>query len=253
MSSADLKHTAYLSMLVDHFFAVVFWAYITYLRAQGQPWSDMYTVYRIGRAIGRIAFILFAFMMVEGFLHTRSKEKYLLRLGIFALLSEIPFDLAINGEVFTMNGQNVYFTLFLGVMALYFWKTLKGRPVMQFAGAALCCMLAALLKTDYMFMGVMLILVFYLCRKSFWLQFVVGSVTIYVGIVLVYVVRYYGQGIPFTTLLKSGRSELYGLLAFILIYFYNGQKGKQLPKACYYLFYPIHLLLLYGMKRWFFG
>lgn len=252
-SSAVLKNVAYISMFIDHFFAVVFIAYIQLIRAQGLPTDSADGIYQIGRAIGRIAFVLFAFMAAEGFCHTRSWDKYLLRLGIFAFISEIPFDLAIEGSVFSMEGQNVYFTLFLGVLALCFIKKLHGNPVVQFSGVVLCCIVAALLKTDYMFMGVLLIVVFYLCRKSFQLQILAGSITIYIGIVLLYVVRYWGQGYPITVFMESSLSELYGLFAFVFIYFYNGQKGKQLPKACYYLFYPLHLLLLYGMKQWWFG
>ncbi|MDE6748696.1 MAG: conjugal transfer protein TraX [Lachnospiraceae bacterium] len=252
LSGAVLKNAAYISMFIDHFFAVVFNAYMRQRAIQGLPIDSVNSIYQIGRAIGRVAFILFAFMAVEGFCHTRSRMKYLLRLGAFALISEIPFDLAIEDSLFEMSNQNVYFTLFLGVLALCIISKLRGHPIVQFLGVALCCIAAALLKTDYMFMGVMLIVVFYLCRKSFLCQVLVGSVTIYVGIVLLYIVRYWGWGFPITVFLESGLSEMYGLFAFVFIFFYNGQKGKQLPKACYYLFYPLHLLLLYGIKQWMF-
>ncbi|MDE7284527.1 MAG: conjugal transfer protein TraX [Lachnospiraceae bacterium] len=252
LSGAVLKNAAYISMFIDHFFAVVFNAYLRQRAIQGLPIDGVNSIYQTGRAIGRVAFILFAFMAVEGFCHTRSRVKYLLRLGAFALISEIPFDLAIEGSLFEMSNQNVYFTLFLGVLALCIISKLHGHPITQFLGVALCCMAAALLKTDYMFMGVMLIVVLYLCRKSFLCQVLVGSVTIYVGIVLIYVVRYWSWRLPITVFLESGLSEMYGLFAFVFIFFYNGQKGKQLPKACYYLFYPLHLLLLYGIKQWLF-
>lgn len=250
ISGAFLKNAAYISMFTDHFFAVVFTAYM--YAPIPHAIRNTYSIYQIGRAVGRTAFILFTYMAVEGFIHTRSRAKYLLRLGAFALISEIPFDLAIEGCFFTMRSQNVYFTLFLGVLALCLIKKLRGHPVIQFLGVALCCVAAAVLKTDYMFMGVMLIVVFYLCRKSFILQVLAGSVTIYVGIVLIYVVRYWEQNIPLSAFFESGLSEMYGLFAFVFIFFYNGQKGKQLPKMCYYLFYPLHLLLLYGIKQWLF-
>ncbi len=252
ISAAFLKNAAYISMFIDHFSAVVFMAYIHWNGVHILQVDQENDIYQIGRAIGRVAFILFAFMAAEGFCHTRSHVKYLLRLGAFAFISEIPFDLAFKGSLLEMSSQNVYFTLFLGVLALCIISKLRGHPIVQFLGVALCCMAAAFLKTDYMFMGVMLIVVFYLCRKSFLCQVLIGSVTIYVGIVLIYIVRYLDKGYPITVLLKSGLSEMYGLFAFILIFFYNGQKGKQLPKACYYLFYPLHLLLLYGIKQWLF-
>lgn len=253
ITSAFLKNVAYLTMFIDHFSAIIIYTYIKVSKVRGTPMQIANDIYSIGRAVGRISFVLFAFMMAEGFKYTHSTKKYLIRLGIFALLSEIPFDLAFYGEVFYISKQNVYFTLFLGVVALWFIKKLQGHPVLQVNCVLLCCVAAALLKTDYMFMGVLLIVAFYICRKSFWVQFIVGSAAIYFGIVLVYIVRYWGRGISISRYFELGMSELYGLFAFCFIYFYNGQKGRQLPKACYYLFYPLHLLLLYGIKVLVFG
>lgn len=253
ISSAFLKNVAYFSMLTDHFFAVVFLAYLQWRMAEGYSTVAENKAYRIGRAVGRIAFILFAFMAAEGFRYTHSRKKYLLRLGIFALCSEIPFDLAFYGKLYDTNGQNVYFTLFLGVAALCLLKSLKGHFILQAIGITLCCITAAFLRTDYMFMGVLLIVTFYIYRRFFWLQCLMGSAVIYAGIVLVNMVRNFGKGITLDVFLQSGMSELYGLFAFVLIYFYNGKKGRQLPKMCYYLFYPLHLLALYGIKCCLFG
>ncbi|MCM1253625.1 MAG: conjugal transfer protein TraX [Clostridium sp.] len=253
ISSSVLKHIAYLSMLIDHFSVVVFLAYIQWKSTQGLDVGVESEWYSTGRAIGRIAFVLFAFMAAEGFVHTHSRKNYLLRLGLFALISEIPFDLAIYGKLYEPDGQNVYFTLFLGVAALVFLKKLKGHRFLQAVSTLLCCVGAAILKTDYMFMGVLLIVVFYLYRRSFAAQCFMGSIVIYFGIVLVYMVRHLGAGLPITIFLESGMSELYGLAAFVLIYFYDRRKGRQLPKVCYYLFYPLHLLLLYGVKMRMFG
>ncbi len=253
LSAAILKNIAYISMLIDHFSCVILIAYMQWKIWQGFTVDVLYEVYQWGRAVGRIAFILFAFMAAEGFVYTHDRRRYLLRLGIFALLSEIPFDLAIHGTFFTMKGQNVYFTLFLGVLALYLVGKLQGHFFWQMISVASCCIVAILLDTDYMIMGVLLIVIFYLTRKSFWYQFVAGSLTIYFGIVAVYAIDYWNgiQGLPW--LFRSGCGELYGLFAFILIYFYNGKKGKQLPKSAYYFFYPMHLLILYGIKVVLFG
>ncbi|MCM1173541.1 MAG: conjugal transfer protein TraX [Blautia sp.] len=255
ISSAFLKHTACLSMFIDHFCAVVLWACWEWLIVSGAPAGTTDAageIYSLGRAVGRIAFILFAFMASEGFQYTHSRKKYLLRLLAFAVISEIPFDLAIEGAFFTMKGQNVYWTLFLGVAALCLLEKLRGRPPLQFLGVFLCCIAAFLLHTDYMFMGVCLIVVFYLCRKSFWPRFAAASVVIYTGTVFSYVVNYWGSGIGWSVYLQASTQELYGLLAFGLIYFYNGKKGKQLPKAFYYWFYPLHLLFLYGIRLYLF-
>lgn len=253
VSSAFLKNIAYVTMFIDHFFAIVFKTYINVYTSQGVNMDEANDIYDIGRAVGRISFVLFAFMMAEGFKYTRNTRNYLLRLGLFAFISEIPFDLAFYGKIFYVSKQNIFFTLYLGVLALCLIKKFEGELFIQINCVILCCMAAAVLKTDYMFMGVLLIVAFYICRSSFWYQFIVGSAAIYFGIIMVYVVRYWERGYALKTYLKLGISELYGIFAFCFIYFYNGKKGRQLPKACYYLFYPLHLLLLFYIQKTLFG
>ena len=253
ISSAFLKNIAYLSMFIDHFFAVVFTVYIQWSAAQGVYIDSAQSIYYTGRAVGRVAFILFAFMASEGFCHTHSAGKYLLRLVIFALLSEIPFDPAIHYTFRETGGQNVYFTLFLGVAALFFIDKLRGHLILQMLGVLLCCALAVFLKTDYMIMGVLLIVTFYLFREIFWLKAAAGSIVIYFGTVLYYMFTFpHRSALPVSVYFQAAELELCGLFAFIFIYYYNGSKGRQLPKMFYYSFYPLHLLLLYGIKLWLF-
>lgn len=253
ISAAFLKHFAFLSMLVDHFFYVIFWEYIQWKSLHGFAVDSLTKVYQWGRDFGRIAFILFVFLATEGFAHTHDRKKYLLRLGMFALFSEIPFDLAIHGKIFTMEGQNVFFTLFLGMLALYFMEAFRGYFLLQLLAVTASCVLAVWLHTDYMIMGVLLMVVLYLCRKSFWQQALVGGVTIYFGTVALYAINYWSGWENIMQFFEWGKTEMYGMFAFILIYFYNGEKGKQFPKAVYYLFYPLHLLVLFGIKEILFG
>lgn len=254
VSNSFLKTVAYITMLIDHVSVVLVLACVQTAMREGRPAETWLEVYHVGRHIGRIAFILFAFMIAEGFCYTRDRKKYLFRLGIFALISEIPFDLAVNGVVFETGNQNVYFTLFLGALALCMIEKMKNYWLLQVAGILLCAVLACLLRTDYMLMGVLLIAAFYLCRGNFWRQFTVCCVVIYFGTFLNYMLEYRMKGMApdVLWLLEGSTNELYGLLAFVLIYFYNGQKGKQLPKLCYYLFYPVHLLLLFGIGAFLF-
>lgn len=245
VSEAALKNIAYISMFIDHFFAVVFYKLAGWFSYQGNPISDANTIYRVGRAVGRPAFVLFAFMAVEGFNHTHSRPKYLLRLFLFALLSEIPFDLALNGKILTFRSQNIFFTLFLGVLALCLMESAKGYPVLQALAVFACGILAMLLRTDYMIMGVFLIIILYLCRRNFFMQFLAGGAVLFWGIVLNNVYRYWEFGYPLSYYMKAGGREMYGLAAFLLIFFYNGERGEQLPKFCYYLFYPVHLIILF--------
>lgn len=251
VSASVLKSIAYLSMLIDHYFAVVFNKQINWMASQGDPVSGANIIYRIGRSIGKPAFILFAFMASEGFIHTRSRTKYLLRLFIFALLSEIPFDLAMSGSMASFDKQNVFFTLFLGVLALSLMEYAKEHPILQVLSVLVCGISASLLNTDYAIMGVFLVVTFYLCRKDFVVQFLVGSFVIYFGIILIDVYQNWGYGYSLMQHMNFGLRELYGLAAFGPIYFYNGKKGRQFPKLCYYMFYPVHLFILYGIGQLF--
>lgn len=112
MSGTTLKWIAVISMLIDHTAEVL----INHNAALTDPiWAQIYVLMR---GIGRIAFPIYAFLLVEGFLHTRDVKKYLARMLTFAVVSEIPFDLAVFHTPFYWGYQNVFFTLFLGLLAL---------------------------------------------------------------------------------------------------------------------------------------
>lgn len=214
MSTFALKLIAIISMLIDH---------VTVVFITGNLW-----LYSIGRIIGRLAFPIFVFLIVEGFFHTRNIKKYLTRLGIFAIISEIPFDLAFYNSYMHKGHQNIFFTLFLGLLAIYLINTVenKYKSKMLFvnlanAGITMAFSLAAaLLKTDYGFMGILLIVAFYLFR---------GSKPLLI----------------FSMLILSGDLiQACSVLSIIPIAFYNGQKGRNI-KYFFYVFYPAHLLILY--------
>lgn len=254
LTGAVLKRTACLTMFIDHFFAVLFWGYMNLHPVNGGRDPRLELVYRVGRAVGRVSFVLFAFLIVEGFLHTRSRARYLLRLGLFALLSEIPFDLAFSGELVDWSGQNIYWTLFLGVLVLTLWEQLgqyRGIPF-QIARAAVLlagCCAAFLFSTDYRYMGILLIFVFYQTRdKELPVQIFSAGFVMLFGLWSSYYIRYADRFTAAELFLTSLR-EMYGLFAFFLIGYYNGERGKQLPKTFYYGFYPVHLLFLYGIAR----
>ena len=261
-SSAVLKNTAYITMFIDHFFAVVFLPVMRQYQRAGYPVDGMQLAYTAGRAVGRIAFILFAYQMVEGFLHTRSRKNYLLRLGLFALVSEIPFDLAFSETYFDPTGQNVFFTLFLGMLALTIWEWAsdKAASVRAAAGSRLsrgillglrigallsCCEAAWLLKTDYKYMGVLLIFAFYQTHDSeLSVRMLAAGCVMLFGTWSANYLKYAGK-FSAGYLFEFSLREMYGLFAFLWIGLYNGKKGRQLPKAFYYGFYPVHLLLLH--------
>lgn len=254
LTGAVLKNAAYLTMLIDHFFAILFLNYMRLHLVDGRWDPRLERVYRVGRAVGRVSFVLFAFLIVEGFFYTRSRVWFLMRLFLFALLSEIPFDLALSGTAFDWSGQNVYWTLFLGVLVVTLWDYLSydrsvfatlGRWAVLLAGSAL----AFFCSTDYRFMGVLLIFAMYQTReKDGGVRFMAVGLTMLFGTWGSNLIRYAGV-YSADFLFRFSLREMYGLFAFALIFLYNGEKGRQLPKPFYYGFYPVHLLLLYGIAK----
>lgn len=254
VTGAVLKNAAYITMLVDHFFAVLFLGYMRQYPVNGGWDPQLEKVYHMGRAVGRVSFVLFAYLIVEGFRHTRSRGRYLLRLLLFALLSEIPFDLAFSGELVDWSGQNIYWTLTTGVLVLVLWEYLSGNRsvfswICRIVGLLAGCGAAFFLSMDYRLMGILLIFTLYLTHdKGAGVQVLsVGAVMLF-GTWASNQLRYGDSFTPEYLFLFSLR-EMYGLFAFVLIFFYNGKKGRQMPKPFYYLFYPVHLLLLYGIAR----
>lgn len=215
LNATTLKLIAVLAMLCDHFALVLLGrgASFGWITAENPTTLDL--PYQILRSIGRLAFPIFAYFIVEGFLHTKNSRSYLLRLLLFAVVSELPFDLAIFGRV-NWQYQNVFFTLALGVLMM---ELLVRLPMpYHLPIVAVCCLLSWILKFDYMAVGPLLIAVLYLLRNRRLAALAAGALTFL--------------------------WEPWSLVGFLLLLFYNGQRGKGL-KYFFYLFYPLHLLLLY--------
>lgn len=271
LSNAALKNIAYLIMLTDHFFAVVFTKIIRQLAAAGYETDMLIRIRQDGRAVGRMAFVLFAYLIVEGFVHTRSRPKYLLRLMLLALVSEVPFDLAFSGQIINNTGQNTIFTLSIGVLVLMVWEwaascvrilyqTKAVRDIywrfcvwtfrgVQLSTLLLGCLATYILRVDYRLVGVPLIFTFYTLRnKPFYVQIVPTACVLFLGTWSNNYIKY--AGIESSEyILRFSMRELYGLFAFVPIALYDGTKGRPFPKAVYYGFYPVHLLLLYGIAK----
>lgn len=210
MSGSTLKIIAVFTMIIDHIGAV-FFPYVFWLRV-----------------IGRIAFPIFCYLLVEGFLHTKNLKKYLYTLFAFAFVSEIPFDLAFHGFFPYMEGQNVFFTLAIGLIMLYlFDKFMKeGNRLLALGAFILACVISEMTSCDYGYMGIGFILCFYLYKtiegKQKYLYLLVFALLTIVNEV------YFVQS--------------FALLALVPIYFYNGRRGLKL-KYIFYAIYPIHLAL----------
>ena len=185
------------------------------------------------RIIGRIAMPIFAFCIAEGFGHTHDKVKYLTRMAIFAVISEVPFDLFGAGKIFDLTHQNIMFTFAIAIAALLFYEniTAKGGKVSLVLGWLVLiagAVLALILITDYTFTGVILVVVFYLLRKH---DLLIRD----------------GVGLACYLALRNMGLYIWGFLGFIPIAFYNGKRGKGM-KYLFYVFYPAHLLLIFVIR-----
>ena len=212
-----LKLIAVISMLIDHMGHVLFPEYISL------------------RYIGRLAFPIYAFLIVEGFLHTGNLRRYMLRLFMCGIISEVPFDLAFYESLFYVKKQNTFWTLLLGLAAVFVMSLIRNenryaRLALRLAAAAPFAVAAQLINSDYRWVGVSLIACMYLFHDEE--IFKVAS-----GLFLMMP--------PFTNGI-----EYVGALAFLPMHFYNGRKGGpggaagRVMQTAFYLFYPVHLLTL---------
>lgn len=199
---------------------------------------------------GRVAFPIFAFMAVEGYFHTRSFKKYILRMLLFAVLSEIPFDLMYGGTWFYPVHQNVLWTFLLGLLGVWLMEQVrkKGKTWMYLLVCVLVVpaglVLGILCMVDYYGVGVLTVFVFYFLHGRKWWCFLGQLAALYwlnVELLggLMYPVQLFGMEFE---LCQQGLA----LLALIPIWLYRGRQGyhsKPFQYLCY-AFYPVHILLL---------
>lgn len=235
LSGNALKMIAIISMLIDHVgvalvengilkFQDVSLAQTILATPQGKMWS---TIDFFLRTTGRIAFPIFCFLLVEGFIHTRNIRRYGFRLLMFAVISEIPFDLALFDQWFYPQYQNVFFTLLIGLWVLEWYQKTAGDPLKQTLVVVAGAGASVFLKCDYNIIGILMILLFYVFYNNKKMQ------TIFAG------------GIA---ALSSMECMGAGILAIIPIRMYNGERGKRKIKFFFYWFYPVHLLLLFLLR-----
>ena len=191
-------------------------------------WIILYNVMRI---IGRLSFPLFAFLLVEGFRKTSNLFKYFLRLLLLAFISEIPYDLMVFNEFLTMKCfaiQNVVFTYVIALLMLTCIRLINGLPsFLTIFIAAFAAFIAKVLRTDYAIEGIILIYVFYMFRFDLNIKCILALIITF----LMSIEHYYGAAI----------------FSVFFIYFYDGKKGYVDIGRIAYFFYPLHMLLLYGI------
>ena len=231
-TSASLHIMAMVFMLCDHLWATVV------------PGNDWLT------CVGRVAFPIFAFLAVEGYFRTGNLKKYVGRLAVTAVISELPFNLMMGSSLLYPMHQNVIWTLLLGIAAIHLNEKAKegGRRWVRVLIAAATILFGALVglltMVDYLHAGVLTILVFYFFRGRKWWQLLCQLVCLYYANVEIlsgfaYEVTLFGET---HYLVRQG----FALLALIPIWLYRGEQGhhsKAFRRICYG-FYPVHMLLL---------
>ena len=235
LNALQLKIIAMVLMLCSHL-----WSTIIYQN----NWLD---------AIGRLAFPIFAFQIVEGFYETNNYKKYIKRLFFFALISELPFNLMAGGGWIYPFHQNVMFTFLIALLFMKWMENAKEKEKWKFVlrvivSVVLGFLVGFITMVDYFGYGILMVFVFYLSRNLKWgwiLQFVclfyinwemIGG--------LVYPIQLFGNTINIS-------HQGLAILALIPIWMYNGKKGyvsKKIQYACY-TFYPVHMTILAILMR----
>lgn len=237
LTSTALHILAMAFMLLDHLWGTII---------SGNDWMT---------CVGRLAFPIFAFMIVEGYLHTRSLKKYVLRMLIFAIISEIPFNLAIGGGFFYPVHQNVLWTFLIaiGLIRLNELARERGKVWLRvFVGigtVVLGYIVGLVTMIDYYHVGVLTVLVFYFFRERKWWCYLGQLVCLlYMNFEMIggfgYVFELFGREFFFV---QQGLA----VLALIPIWLYRGRQGyhSKVLKYVYYGFYPAHLFLLWVIGR----
>ena len=201
--------------------------------------------YNLLRAVGRLSFPIFAFLLTEGYVHTKSFSKYFLRLLVLALISEVIYDYVFFGSFIYIDANNIFFTLALGLLTLFLLDKSKGLikryfkdkvdlviilPITYLLIVVIMGLMGEFLSFSYGMLGILVISFFYLFKDNFAL--VVISVSL-------------------STLILGEGMQYFSLLSLILIYFYNKKLGKKC-KVFFYLYYPLHILVL-GVIRMLIG
>ena len=231
MSTFKLKTLAITAMLIDHIGAA--------LIPVEAP------LYYLFRSVGRIAFPIFAFLIVEGYCHTSNVKKYMARLAVFAALSEIPFNLFHSGKVFYLGAQNVFITLLAGLAAIHIIKKYRETKLhIAVLGSLLLIFALDYLRADCGSFGLIMILLYYALRSDRLTAAVaVGAFNIVLAGLSVFGAGDTSGGWDFTYAIQA-----FAAVSILPIYLYNGEKGLS-AKYFFYLFYPAHQLIIYAVSR----
>ena len=224
-TGAQLKYIAFLSMLIDH----VNNAIVTPLLDGSGFLLYLSNIFSI---LGRIAFPIFVFFIVEGFFKTKNRRKYLLTLILFGVISEVPFDMFTSKTFFNPYWNNMMFTLALCLMTIWIIDFLKEKIK---------------IKVLWYITSIIIVILFGLLAMGLSLDYDYHAIVAAYIFYIFYDKPLFGAGLGYLSIIK----ELYSILGFAMTIGYNGKRGRQY-KYLNYLFYPVHILIL-GILRFYFN
>ena len=243
MSALVLKIIACVAMLIDHI---------------GFQYGIM-----AFRAIGRIAFPIFVYLLCNGYKHTSNRRRYALRLAVFAILSQIPFSLFCYGVYFQNHG-NVMFTLLMAFLCIWSADELWNNPKLRwiFLLPTVIVFFAyhlGWMSSDYGAKGILLALVFYFFDGRSFSKRVLTAIGMLIAVYYKFILALAGglaqyaftMNFVMPQLSQWERYQAFSLLALIFIFGYNGKKGKYSGKILqygFYAFYPLHQLVLWLIR-----
>ena len=248
-----LKLVAVFTMLPDHAASGILEYYLQYVPLNNDVWELLYRINSDLRVIGRIAFPLFCFLLIHGFMHTHSRLKYVGNLLLFALLSELPFDFLFYDGI-DFAHQNVFWTLLIGLLMIWALEAVNQTNIkMILKCAASLPVIAAgikmsmVLNTDYAWTGVLLILGLYLFRKKKGLQCTIPFVVFFIARVFRNVeLGYYSFGIQ--VIRETFKLYWSIVISAFMILRCNEKRYIRKSKYFFYAFYPVHIAILYLIR-----
>ena len=248
-----LKLVAVFTMLPDHAASGILEYYLQYVPLNDDVWELLYRINSDLRVIGRIAFPLFCFLLIHGFMHTHSRLKYVGNLLLFALLSELPFDFLFYDGI-DFAHQNVFWTLLIGLLMIWALEAVNQTNIkMILKCAASLPVIAAgikmsmVLNTDYAWTGVLLILGLYLFRKKKGVQCTIPFVVFFIARVFRNVeLGYYSFGIQ--VIRETFKLYWSIVISAFMILRCNEKRYIRKGKYFFYAFYPVHISILYLIR-----
>ena len=219
LNASFLKYLALLAMTADHIAVIC------------RPIPGF-------RAFGDLAFPLFAFLLVEGFFHTRDRRRYERRLLLAAVVSEIPYDLAFSGHWFDGQHQNVCLTFFLALIAMGLLERYGSGIWEKMVLTAMFCTLTEAVGADGGAWGMGLVLAFYFCEGETRIDAACEKASIKIFVLALIATLAWRE--PFWVLALTA--------ACLLLY--DGSEGRGGFRYFFYIYYPTHLLVLHFVGKW---